>query len=339
MCTCMFFLDSAGERFVAIESRDHSIYRPHGFEAARKLGLNQPSSYGTHWQDNPDLRKKVWTVQAADNPESADVVGGLDIDGGSWLAFHRRTGVYCRVFTPEWDDHTRSDSTGNSAAAELIAPGGLSLDCATAASAEHAVELLRSRLVPALGDSGTLLPFHMVIADPHHAFVVAFDGRETVTATEMADGRPHVLTTAASAGEEEFGRSLQQRAETAEAPGEKLTSWAPWLSVFAGIEPKAPDYSATGWTADRYSAIRPPYRAGADADRYKNVTLFPVTDPRQIAWTKSVSIYSAGQTGAELFAYNERQLFEYQPVPADVRRMGFPTTPDDFFVVIANTNS
>ncbi|WP_338758240.1 hypothetical protein V7968_26550 [Nocardia vulneris] len=334
----MFFLDSADGRFVAIESRDHSIYRPHGFEAARALGLAQPFSYGPHWQDNPDLRKKAWTVQAADSPELADVVSGLDIDGGSWLAFHRRTGVYCRIFTPEWDDHTRSDTAGNSTAAELIAPGGLSLDCATAASAEHAVELLRTRLVSALGDSGTLFAFHLVIADPQHAFVVAFDSRETVTVTPMAAGRPQVLTTAGPAGDE-FGRGLQQRAETAEAPGAKLTSWAPWLSVFAGIETGAPDYSEAGWTADRYSAIRPPYRESTDADRYKNVTLFPVTDPRHIAWTKSVSIYSAGQTGAELFAYNERQLFEYQPVPADVRRMGFPTTPDDFFVVIANTNS
>lgn len=343
MCTCMFLLDRANERFVAIEARDNSIYRPHGFEAARRLGLTQPFSYGAHWHENSDLRKKVWTVQAAESPELAEVVSGLDIEGGSWLAFHRRTGVYCRIFTPEWDEHGRADATGDAVSGapgvELLAPGGLSFDCATAPSAEQAVELLRTRLLPAVGDSGKLFAFHLVLADPHNAFVVSFDGRDTVTATPFTDDRPHVLTAADPAGADEFGRRLAERAQGVEAPTEKLTSWAPWLSVFTATEPGAPDYADQNWTAERYSAIRPPYRDTADEFRYKNATLFPTSDPRRIAWTKSVSIYSAGQTGAELFAYNERQLFEYQPVPADAGRMGFPTTPDDFFVVTANTNS
>lgn len=324
MCTCMFLLDRQNERFVAVEARDQSIYRPHGFEAARKLGLEHRFSYGPHWRVNPYLRERVFTIQAANNPALADVEGGLDIDGGTWLAFNRRTGVYCRLFSIGWDDNTR---TGG----EFLSPSGLPIDGATADSAQHAVELLEKGLLPALDNTRQLPGFQMVVADSRDAFVVAFDGRDSVTATPLPDGRPHVLTTS-----EEFGKQLQARAESSQAPTEILTSWGPWLSVFTAA---GADYGDESWAADTNSAIRPPYRNIDDANRYKNAALFPVTEPNQAAWTKSVSIYTAGRTGAELFAYNERQLFDYQPLPTDVRRMGFPTTTDDFFVVIANENS
>lgn len=327
MCTCMFLLDKPNERFVVIESRDGSIYRPHGYEAARKIGLTQRYSYGTQWFDNPELRDRVWTIQATTNPALADVVSGLDIDGGTWLAFHRGTGVYSRIFVEE------------PIPAEFMSPYGLPIDCATTESARDAVELLETRLLPALGATAKLPGFQLLIADPHDAFVVTFDGRDSVTTASLSDGRPHVLTAASPAADDEFGKRLPDQAEKAATPAEKLTSWAPWLSVYTSADTDASEYSDESWLANTYSTIRPPYRDTPDADRYKNVALFPVTDPSQAAWTKSVSIYSAGRTGAELFAYNERQLFDYQPLPTDVRRMGFPTTPDDFFVVIANENS
>ncbi|WP_433654453.1 hypothetical protein ACQPW1_27425 [Nocardia sp. CA-128927] len=327
MSTCMFLLDRQHDRFVVIESRDESVYRPHGFEAARKLGLEHRFSYGPQWHANPILRDRVWTIQAATSPALADVVSGLDIDGGSWLAFHRGTGVYARIFAEA--------PTG----AEFVSPSGLPIDCATADSAQEAVQLLEKRLVPALGGSGKMPGFTMLIADSQDAFVVAFDGRDSVTATAVTDGHPHVLTATGPAADDEFGKRLQDQAEGTQAPSAKLSSWAPWLSVYTGAAADAPDYTDERWLASTYSAVRPPYRDTADSNRYKNVALFPVTDPSQAAWTKSVSIYSARKTGAELFAYNERQLFEYQPLPTDVRRMGLPTTPDDFFVVIANENS
>ncbi|MEV6559394.1 hypothetical protein AB0M22_27010 [Nocardia sp. NPDC051756] len=320
----MFLLDRQNERFVAVEARDQSIYRPHGFEAARKLGLEHRFSYGPHWRVNPYLRERVFTIQAANNPALADVEGGLDIDGGTWLAFNRRTGVYCRIFSAGWDDNTRTDS-------EFLSPSGLPIDGATADSAQHAVELLEKGLLPALDSSRQLPGFQLVVADSRDAFVVAFDGRDSVTTTPLAAGRPHVLTT-----NDEFGKQLQTRAESSQAPTEILTSWGPWLSAFTAT---GTDYGNERWTADANSAIRPPYCNTAGPDRYQNVRLFPETDPSQAAWTKSVSLYSAGKTGAELFAYNERQLFDYQPLPTEVRRMGFPTTTDDFFVVIANENS
>ncbi|MEU7143548.1 hypothetical protein ABZ942_29190 [Nocardia sp. NPDC046473] len=327
MSTCMFLLDGQHERFVVIESRDGSIYRPHGYEAARKLGLAHRYSYGTQWLDNPELRDQVWTIQATTNPALADVVSGLDIDGGTWLAFHRGTGVYSRIFTEE------------PTAAEFTAPSGLPIDCATAESARDAVELLETRLLPALGDSVRLPGFHLLIADPHDAFVVAFDGYDSVTTAALADGRPHVLTASDPTADDQFSKRIQNQAEKAPAPTEKLTSWAPWLSAYTSADADAPDYSDESWLANTYSAIRPPYRDTPDTDRYRNVALFPVTDPSQAAWTKGVSIYAAGTMGAELFAYNERQLFDYQPLPTEVRHMGFPTTPDDFFVVIATENS
>ncbi|MFI6041623.1 hypothetical protein ACIA8C_08300 [Nocardia sp. NPDC051321] len=319
----MFLLDKPNRRFVVVESRDQSSYRPHGYEAARKLGLAHRFSYGTQWLDNPELGDRVWTIQATTNPALADVVGGLDIDGGTWLAFHRDTGVYSRIFVAE------------PTPAEFISPYGLPIDCATAESARDAVELLETRLLPALGDVAKMPGFNLLIADPDDAFVVTFDGHDSMTTTSLSDGRTHVLTDA----DDEFGKRIQEQAEQAPAPTEKLSSWAPWLSVYTSADTDAPDYSDESWLANAYSAVRPPYRDTPDADRFKNVALFPVTDPSQAAWTKSVSIYSAGRTGAELFAYNERQLFDYQPLPTDVRHMGFPTTPDDFFVVIANENS
>ncbi|PXX71257.1 hypothetical protein DFR70_101679 [Nocardia tenerifensis] len=324
----MFLLDRQNHRFVAVESRDHSIYRPHGFQAARELGLTHRFSYGPHWHDNPELRDRIWTIGNATESASAEVVGGLDIDGGTWLALHRRTGVYCRILTETPDDP------------EFVSPRGLPIDCATAESAREAVRLLETRLRPALEESGKRMPgFHMLVADPRDAFVVAFDGADSVTATALPDGRPHVLTESGPAADDESGKRLQSLAESAAAPDEKLTSWAPWLTLFASRPDDAPDYSTENWVASAHSTIRPPYRDTEDRNRHKNVALFPVTDPSQAAWTKSVSIYSAGKTGAELFAYNERQLFDYQPLPSDVRRVGFPTTPDDFFVVIANENS
>ncbi|WP_107656970.1 NRDE family protein [Nocardia suismassiliense] len=327
MSTCLFLLDSRNARFVAIESRDQSIHRPHGYEAARKLGLAHRFSYGPHWFANPSLRDRVFTIRDAGTPVPAEVVGGLDIDGGSWLAFHRGTGVYCRIFA----DTAIGD--------EFVAASGLPMDCVTADSARDAVQLLETRLLPALDGARRMPGFHLVIADSSNAFVVTFDGRDTVAATSLAADRPHVLTETGAAADDEFSKHLQSRAEGVAAPTENLPSWGPWVSVFAGTDADAPDYSDESWLANRHSAIRPPYRDTDDTDRYKNVALRPVTDPSQVAWTKSVTIYSAGRTGAELFAYNERQLFDYQPLPTDVHKMGFPTTTDDFFVVIANENS
>ena len=54
MSTCLFLLDRESGRFVALETRDQSLYRRHGFEAARRLGLTHPGS-----GDAPTRRRRA----------------------------------------------------------------------------------------------------------------------------------------------------------------------------------------------------------------------------------------------------------------------------------------
>lgn len=304
MSTCLFLLDRESGRFVALETRDQLLYRRHGFEAARRLGLTHRYSYGPHWFDDPRLRQLIWTVRDLSDSALAEVTGGLDVDGGSWLTFHRGTGIYCRMLT-EAPEHRPAMLQHHAA---TVSQSGLPVECATADSARAAAELLTERLVPALERSGeTMSGFRLLIADQREVCVVTFDGRDAVTTEFVTGDRPRLLTTSGPADQ------LEKRIESTAAPTGSLYSWVPWLSACAADDLDLP-------------VFRPPFRtspAGSD----------------DIAWTKSVSIYSAGRTGTELFAYNERHLFDDQPVPTDVRRMGFPATPDDFYVTIARADA
>jgi len=303
MSTCLFSLDRASGRFVALETRDQSLYRRHGFEAARRLGLAHRYSYGPHWFDDPELLESIWTVRDISDSGLAEVSGGLDVDGGSWLTFHRGTGIYCRMLT-ETAEHRPARPQHP---AVTVSPTGLPVECATAESARAAADLLTGQLVPALESSGETMPgFQLLIADQRDVYVVTFDGRD-VSATQVAtDDRPRILTTSGPADQ------LAKRIESTTAPTGSLYSWGPWLSACAAEDLDVPIF-------------RPPFRTSPD-------------EPDGIAWTKSVSLYSANGAGTEFFAYNERQLFDDQPVPVDIHRMGFPATPDDFYVVIARAN-
>jgi hypothetical protein len=304
MSTCLFLLDKESERFVALETRDQSLYRRHGFEAARRLGLTHRYSYGPHWFDDPELRKSIWTVRDLSDSALAEVSGGLDIDGGSWLTFHRSTGIYCRMPT-EIPEHRPAILQQR---AVTVSPSGLPVECATADSARAAAELLTEQLVPALENSGETMPgFRLLIADQREVCVVTFDGRDAVTTECVTDDRPRILTTSGPADQ------LAKRIESIPAPTGSLYSWGPWLSACAADDLDLPIF-------------RPPFRTSP-------------AEPDDIAWTKSVSIYSADRTGTEFFAYNERHLFDDQPVPTDIHRMGFPATPDDFYVAIARADA
>jgi len=301
--TCLFLLDRESGRFVALETRDESLYRRHGFEAARQLGLTHRYSYGPHWFDGPELRRSIWTVRDLSGSALAEVSGGLDVDGGSWLTFHRGTGIYCRMLTGTPEDRPAIPRRR----AVTVSPSGLPVECATADSARAAAELLTAQLVPALGNSGGTMPgFRLLIADQRDVCVVTFDGRDAVTAEFVTDDRPRVLTTSGPADQ------LAKRIESVSAPTGELYSWGPWLSACAADDLDPPIF-------------RPPFRTSPEPDA--------------IAWTKSVSIYSADRMGTEFFAYNERQLFDDQPVPTDVHRMGFPASPDDFYVGIARADT
>jgi hypothetical protein len=302
--TCLFLLDRQSGRFVALETREQSLYRPHGFEAARRLGLTHRYSYGPHWFDDPELRKLIWTVRGLSDSALAEVSGGLDIDGGSWLTFHHSSGIYCRMLT-EMPAH-RSAMLQHRAV--TVSPSGLPVECATGDSARTAAELLTEQLVPALENSGQIMAgFRLLIADQRDVYVVTFDGRDAVTIEVVTDDRPRILTTSGSADQ------LAKRIESITAPTGNLYSWGPWLSACAADDLDLPIF-------------RPPFRTSP-------------AEPDDIAWTKSVSIYSADRTGTEFFAYNERQLFDDQPVPTDIHRMGFPATPDHFYVVIARADA
>jgi hypothetical protein len=292
MSTCLFRLDGASGRFVVLETRDQSLYRPHGFEAARRLGLAHRCSYGPHWFDNPEVRGSIWTVRDLGDSELAEVSGGLDADGGSWLAFHRGTGVYCRLLT---DVPERRGGT--------VSPGGLPVECAAAGSARAAAELLAERLVPALERAGETMPgFRLLLADHREVCAVTFDGRDAVTMEPVTSDRPRTLTASGTMD------ALAERVESIPAPTGGLYSWGPWLSACAAEDLDPPIY-------------RPPHPTAS-------------AEPDGMAWTKSVTLYAADRTGTEFFAYNERQLFDGQPAPAHIDRMGFPKTPDDFYVLI-----
>jgi hypothetical protein len=291
-------------RFVALETRDQSLYRRHGFEAARRLGLTHRYSYGPHWFDDPELRKLIWTVRDLGDSALAEVSGGLDIDGGSWLTFHRGTGIYCRLLTAA-PEHRPAIPQHR---AVTVSPSGLPVECATADSARAAAELLTEQLVPALESSGEAMAgFRLLIADHLDVYVVTFDGHGALTTEIVTDDRPRILTTSDTADQ------LAQRIESITAPTGDLYSWGPWLSACAADDLDLPIF-------------RPPFRTSHG-------------EPDDIAWTKSVSLYSADRTGTEFFAYNERQLFDDQPVPTDIHRMGLPATPDDFYVVIARADT
>ena len=304
MSTCQFLLDRGSGRFVALETRDQSLYRRHGFEAARRLGLTHRYSYGPHWSDDPQLRKSIWTVRNLSDSALAEVNGGLDIDGGSWLTFHRGTGIYCRMLT-EAPEHRPAILQHR---ATKVSPSGLPVECATADSARAAAELLTERLVPALENSGEMMPrFRLLIADQREVCVVTFDGRDAVTTESVTDDRPRMLTTSGPADQ------LAKRIESVAAPTGSLYSWGPWLAACAADDLDLPIF-------------RPPFPTSPGGSD-------------DMVWTKSVSIYSADRTGTELFAYNERHLFDGQPVPTDIDRMGFPATPDDFYVTIARADA
>lgn len=304
MSTCLFLLDRESGRFVALEARDQSLYRRHGFEAARRLGLTHRYSYGPHWFDDPQLLELLWTVRDLSDSALAGVSGGLDIDGGSWLTFHRGTGIYCRMLTET--SEPRPATLQHRAVTR--SPSGLPVECATAESARAAVELLTEQLVPALENSGEMMPgFQLLIADQRDVYVVTFDGRDALTTEVVTGDRPRMLTTSGLADQ------LAKRVESIAAPTGELYSWGPWLSACAADDLDVPIF-------------RPPFRTSP-------------TDPDGIAWTKSVSMYSADRTGTEFFAYNERQLFDDQPVPTDIHQMGFPATPDDFYVAIARAGA
>jgi hypothetical protein len=183
----------------------------------------------------------------------------------------------------------------------------LPVECATAESARAAAELLAEHLVPALEKSGETMPgFQLLIADQRDVYIVTFDGRDVSTTELVTDDRPRILTTSGPADQ------LAKRIESIASPSGNLYSWGPWLSACAADDLDVP-------------VFRPPFRTSP-------------TEPGAIAWTKSVSMYSADGTGTEFFAYNERQLFDDQQVPADIHRMGFPATPDDFYVAIARAD-
>lgn len=304
MSACLFSLDRESGRFVALETRDQSLHRQHGFEAARRLGLSHRYSYGPHWFDDPELRKSIWTTRDLSGSALADVSGGLDIDGGSWLTFHRGSGIYCRLLT-EIPGH-RPPMLPHGAV--TVSPSGLPVECATAGSARAAAELLTERLVPALERSGDgMTGFRLLIADQRDVCVVTFDGRDAVTTDFVTDDRPRILTTSGPSDQ------LAKRVESIAAPTGSLYSWGPWLSACAADDLDLPIF-------------RPPFGTSpAESD--------------DIAWTKSVTMYAADLSGTELFAYNERHLFDDQPVPTDVHAMGFPATPDDFYVTIARAEA
>ncbi|WP_282785703.1 hypothetical protein [Nocardia sp. CC201C] len=316
MCTCVFLLDDKAARFLAIESHDQSVYRPHGFEAARALGLHARYSYGPHWHDNPELRQRVPTGHIPDRDALSDVVGGLDADGGTWLAFNRRSGVYCRLLTTE--------------AATAVAT--LPILCASAASARHAVHLVEELAAP--DTEAAAITYRLLIADAHDAWVVAVDGPAEATTTALAPGVPHLLTTADPPDGSALGKRLVDRLTRLPAPTGRPDSWGAWLSVYTGADDPGPDYGSQAWAAYSHSAVQPPFVTTGD-DLHRNASLFAPANPYDVAWTASVSLYAAALDGAELFAYNERQLFPDQPVPTEVTRMGFPATPDDFFVSLA----
>ncbi|WP_280356026.1 hypothetical protein [Nocardia otitidiscaviarum] len=317
MCTCVFLLDDKAARFLAIESREQPVHRPHGFEAARRLGLHPRCSYGPHWHDNPELLQRIPASRIPNSDALADVVGGIDAEGGTWLAFNRRSGVYCRLLT-----------TGTAAPAAVTT---LPILCATAESARHAVHLVEE-LPPADTDTATLA-YRLLIADGHDATVIAVDG-PAVTTTALPPGVPHLLTTAEPTDGGALGKRLVDRLTRLPAPTGSLESWGPWLSVYTGADEPGPDYHSPAWTAYTYSAVQPPFITTA-TESHKTAAAFAAESPDEVEWTASVSLYAARPDGVELFAYNERQLFPYQPVPTEVARMGFPATPDDFFVPVA----
>ncbi|MFI9504528.1 hypothetical protein [Nocardia sp. NPDC052566] len=214
MSTCMFLIDAGAERFVAIEARDEAAYRTHGYEAARGLGVQHPYSYGPHWFDHPALLQRHWLISRPDNTEFAEIVGGIDEDGGSWLAFHRRTGVYCRIFT------------------EYPSYGDLPLTCAAAESAEAAVALLTERLLPALARSPKIVhPFQMLIADHGGASVVGFDG-ESVTIQRPVAEHPCVVGNSGIDTESTLAQSLRGPVELTPAPAGQPSTWGRWVTAF-----------------------------------------------------------------------------------------------------------
>ncbi|RDI60329.1 hypothetical protein DFR76_11661 [Nocardia pseudobrasiliensis] len=315
MCTCMFLLDEKAGRFIAAESREHSPYRPHGFDAARKLGLHPRYSYGPHWHDNSGLAERARTIPAPDRAALADVFGGIDAEGGAWLAFNSRTGVYCKLFESDY-------GTVDSITHEL--PIACAVHESSRAAADFAAEILGR-------DDAAVPPSRMLIADGREMFVLARDEAGAVTTTPLAAGAPHVLSTAGDG----LAERLAQRATTVPAPTGELYSWGPWLSAYTDPGADGPEYHDKAWTAFSTSAVQPPFVTAGD-DLHRNASLFPPANPENVAWTKSVTIYSTGPGGVELFAYNERQLFPDQPVPSEVTRMGFPAAPDDFFVALAH---
>ncbi|WP_306361337.1 hypothetical protein [Nocardia sp. CC227C] len=315
MCTCVFLLDDKAARFLAIESHDQSVYRPHGFEAARQLGLRVRYSYGPHWHNNPELRRRFPASRIPDPDALSDVVGGIDAEGGTWLAFNRRSGVYCRLLT-----------TATAAAVTT-----LPILCATAESAGHAVRLVEE--LPSVDTDA--LTYRLLIADGHDAAVIAVDGPAEVTTTALAPGVPHLLTTADPTDGNALGKRLVDRLTRLPAPTGKLDSWSAWLSAYTAADEAGPGYGSPAWAAYSYSAVQPPFVTTGD-QVHRNASIFAPPSPDHVAWTASVSLYAAGPDGVELFAYNERQLFPDQPVPTEVTRMGFPATPDDFFVCLAS---
>lgn len=327
MSTGIFLLDAENERFLSIETREHSAYRPHGYEAARRLGSSHPYSYGPHWFDHPELLERHWTIQPPGELKLGDVIGGIDETGGSWLSFNRATGVYCRLFTD-------AGSTG-----EFASPGALTVTAAAAASAEEAAALLTERLVPALGQAAASLPgFHLLIADHRGGLLVHFDGKESVTTQPLPAGQPTIIGPSGIDTTSGLALSLLGRLAQAPAPGRQLSSWGPWIAACQSGETPEIRYGSEDWSAFRFSVFQPPYISGGPNDR-RNASLFPAEDRDRIEWTKSVSLYAAGRGGTELFAYNERQLINDQPLPTEPSRMGFPVNPNDFFTLIAGAES
>jgi hypothetical protein len=347
MCVVVLYHDRTSDfPLRVLETRDENVYRPHGSRALSLVRGARGPSFAEHWADADWLRDVFLVHENSRDVIRARPVGGFDRDCGTWIAVGKETGVYARLLIAVFNDGTFAETPTPEAqrlrrAQGYAKRGGVCLDAVTFPSARACAEGLPAMTALAFERTGLkLLPYYVVVADAHDAFVLHLDEHVTMHAIELPQ-RELTMVSIRGINAPDSGVTRNLLAPLAEAelprPSES-DGWDSWLRI-ASVHGNFTDewardgavpYLAPEWRSHQHSILQPPYFNVPGPRSHTRASTETVQPGDVVEWTVSSTCVAAARDGATMMLVDERQLEDGAPFPDAVAGMPLPRRTSDY---------
>ncbi len=349
MCLAIIYHDRTDPYPLRVmETRDENIRRLSGARAAQAISgdINKIESFCHHWKQISAL-EPLFSVH--DNRQTlidAQIVGGLDKHGGTWVALSQTNKIYSKLLIGTFANGTFGENSTpelqrQREAAGYAKRGGLCLDAVSFRSAAETAEKMPHLLAKRLKKTGELLlPNYIVVMDINDAFILTMDDTGEQTVIEIPQQELTMLSIRGiNAPDSVVTSKFLEPLRKAELPQPFVPNgWDSWVKM-ASIQAQfnhdwavenAFAYNHPNWRSHKYSIIQPPYFNTDDERFHRAATAQNSQADDVIEWTSSSTCVAADRDNNFIFLYNERALEKNQPLINHLQQGNFPACTKDY---------